>query len=175
MLGRTIKRNKYMKTESEILDGYIRIINNPYDSSLQISETVYTLGWVLGFTYEEMEHDIRHGYTGHKSQNPVSTLKIATEYNKSTGGRFRKDGEYSGEDFRETLLRPKYEEARKNKSILVVDLDGSYGYASCFLEEAFGGLARELKDNELDGLVTISNDQPDLVRQIMKYIRETAI
>ena len=41
-------------------------------------------------------------------------IKVATEYSKTPGGRTRKDGPYSGEDFRETILIPKYEEAKKN-------------------------------------------------------------
>jgi hypothetical protein len=98
------------------------------------------------------------------------TLNVASEYTRTPGGRYRSDGEYSGEDFRETLLRPRYEEARAKKTTLLVILDGGYGYASCFLEEAFGGLARELNVRKLEDLDIVSFDQPSLVDKIQCYV-----
>lgn len=71
-------------------------------------------------------------------------INVADEYTKMPGGRFKSDGEFSGEDFREKYLLPRYIEARKNNEILCVNLDGGYGYGSSFLEEAFGGLVREV-------------------------------
>ena len=66
-------------------------------------------------------------------------IKIATEYNQTPGGRFKDEGEFSGEDFRDTLLAPKFQDAISHGEKLVVDLDGGYGYATSFLDEAFGG------------------------------------
>ena len=33
---------------------------------------------------------------------------IASEYSRTPGGRFIHEGKYSGEDFRETILKPLY-------------------------------------------------------------------
>lgn len=35
-------------------------------------------------------------------------IKISKDYSKTPGGRFKSEGAYSGEDFRESILFPKY-------------------------------------------------------------------
>ncbi|MEG0836042.1 MAG: STAS-like domain-containing protein [Christensenellaceae bacterium] len=97
-------------------------------------------------------------------------ISIANEYTKAPGGRFKKEGPHSGEDFREARLKPRFLQAKSNGDILVVDLDGGYGYATSFLEEAFGGLARDLKDKDLLKIKIISNEEPALKRKIQEYI-----
>lgn len=42
------------------------------------------------------------------------TINIANEYTKTPGGRFKSEGEFSGEDFRDAILLPKYLEAVKH-------------------------------------------------------------
>ena len=69
-------------------------------------------------------------------------LHIAAEFSDVPGPRSRQEGEWSGEEFRDKLLLPKFREAEKTGDKLLVDLDGGCGYATSFLEEAFGGLAR---------------------------------
>lgn len=98
------------------------------------------------------------------------TIKVAYEYSKTPGGRTRKDGPYSGEDFRETILIPKYIEAKEKGEQLIVDLDGGYGYGTSFLEEAFGGMARKLGDKELRKIVIISDEEPKLAEDVSYYI-----
>lgn len=73
------------------------------------------------------------------------TINIANEYTKTLGGRFKSEGEFSGEDFRDGILLPKYLEAVKHNQILYINLDGGYGYGSSFLEEAFGGISEKTK------------------------------
>ena len=68
-------------------------------------------------------------------------IKIATDFSDTPGARFRTDGHFSGEEFREDKLMPLFEDGADNGKILI-DLDGAEGYPSSFLEEAFGGLAR---------------------------------
>lgn len=99
-------------------------------------------------------------------------INIAQDYSKVPGGRFIKDGLYSGEDFREKILRPKFYEAEKEHTTLQIDLDGGYGYGSSFLDEAFGGLARILKNPEILNIQFISQEEPDLIPQIKKYIEQ---
>lgn len=102
----------------------------------------------------------------------MSTIIIAKQYTKSPGGRFRKEGEYSGEDFRETILKREYEHSKKNDENLIVDLDGGYGYGSSFLEEAFGGLVRALNDVDISMIKIISHEEPQLVDDVYKYLND---
>ena len=97
---------------------------------------------------------------------------ISKDFSETPGARKRTDGEYSGEEFRETLLIPKYLDAIKNNEKLIINLDGGYGYPTSFLEEAFGGLARRYDFNEvLNTLEFTSNDEPSLIEEIVDYIK----
>lgn len=71
----------------------------------------------------------------------MSTIRVR-DFAPSPGGRFVSDGEYSGEWFREEILAPALRKASTESEALVVILDGTSGYGSSFLEEAFGGLIR---------------------------------
>ena len=102
----------------------------------------------------------------------MTKIKISTDYTRTPGGRYIREGKYSGEDFRRTLLGPKYREAVEHREKLVVDLDGGYGYPPSFLEEAFGGLARELNDRTIaKNIEIISDEEPALVGKIDQYIQ----
>lgn len=70
-------------------------------------------------------------------------LSIADKFSRYPGPRYRKDGPFSGEQFRQEQLIPAIREAIQSNERLVVVLDGVAGYGSSFLEEAFGGLVRE--------------------------------
>lgn len=69
---------------------------------------------------------------------------ISENYSKTPGGREKAEGPFSGEDFRETILREKFLLALEKKEKLFIDFDNTYGFAPSFIEEAFGGLIREL-------------------------------
>lgn len=100
-------------------------------------------------------------------------IKVARDFTDTPGGRYITEGEFSGELFRKNILLPKYKEALQKKEKLIIDLDGCYGYATSFLEEAFGGLARELNDkNIINVLEFISEDEPSLKSKIEEYIKD---
>jgi len=71
----------------------------------------------------------------------MTTILVA-DFTRSPGGRFIADGEYSGEWFRQDVLVPALRAAIAARDVLTVVLDGTSGYGSSFLEEAFGGLVR---------------------------------
>ena len=101
-------------------------------------------------------------------------LRIADEFSRIPGPRFRKEGPDSAEQFREELLIPRFKEAHSNDQILLVDLDGVIGYATSFLEESFGGLAREFgTEHVLSRLSFKSTDEPYLEDDIRRYVRES--
>ncbi len=98
-------------------------------------------------------------------------ITIATDFSDTPGARYRTESDFSGEEFRDILLEPKFLEAKKAGEKLIIVLDGGYGYPTSFLEEAFGGLAR--KYNSASVLKTfefISNDEPSLINEIIEYI-----
>lgn len=94
-------------------------------------------------------------------------IKIADDYTTSPGGDF------PGEEFLEKILLPKFKQALSEKKKLLIDLDGTAGYATSFLEAAFGGLAKEYKNAKivLDTLEFKSDDDPFLKDDITEYIR----
>ena len=87
--------------------------------------------------------------------------------------RHRDEGEGSGEQFFEEYLKPAYEKAVAKNESLEVDLDGTEGYATSFLDESFGLLAEFFGSNEvLNRLKIISLEEPDWENEIKSYILE---
>ncbi len=96
---------------------------------------------------------------------------ISKDFSTTPGGRYIKEGPYSGEEFRENILYPKYLEATEAKKKLSVNLDGCFGFAPSFLEESFGGLARKLNNNKiLNDIELVCNDEPGVVDRIKNYV-----
>lgn len=99
-------------------------------------------------------------------------LNIAKDYTRCPGARYEREGDYSGEKFRNEFLVPKLREAMKLGVKLEVVLDGSAGYSTSFIEESFGGLIRtdhftlqEVKYN----IIIISDEDPSYIEDINAY------
>ena len=96
-------------------------------------------------------------------------ISIAKHFSKFPAGRYVADGPYPGELFRTKVLVP----ALKAHPKVVVSLDGTLGFGSSFLEEAFGGLVRHegftIKDlrSRLD---FISDEDASVAREVWSYI-----
>jgi hypothetical protein len=65
-------------------------------------------------------------------------VSVAANFSRHPGPRRKTQGRHSGEEFRELLVKWLAESEH-----LVVDLDGTSGFGSSFLDEAFGGLIRD--------------------------------
>lgn len=99
----------------------------------------------------------------------MHTINIAQDFTDSPGARYYEDGDFSGQEFLEKLLKPAFEEHEKIRIIL----DGTEGYATSFLEESFGGLARIFNAKDvLDKLEFISEEDASLIDEIIEYIEE---
>lgn len=99
-------------------------------------------------------------------------LNIARDFSSTPGARFKSDGDFSGEEFREKFLEPRFRDL-KDESTITINLDGAEGYATSFLEEAFGGLSRKYGiERCLRRLRFVSNEDPTLVREITGYIEQ---
>ena len=98
---------------------------------------------------------------------------IAKQYTEIPGPRYESEGEFSGENFRNAVLKKLIVMARQENKKILIDLDGGYGYPTSFLEEAFGGIIRDLKDKTLiDLFVFKSDEEPLLVKEIMQYMED---
>ena len=65
-------------------------------------------------------------------------ISIARDFSPSPAGRYESDGPFPGSLFLEKILLPA---VRANDKV-EINMDGTDGYGSSFLEEAFGGLVR---------------------------------
>ena len=64
------------------------------------------------------------------------------EWTDMPGARYRTDGPFSGEAFREDVLVPGFKRYTITGQPVTVDLDNTQGIARSWIEEAFGGLVR---------------------------------
>jgi STAS-like domain of unknown function (DUF4325) len=100
-------------------------------------------------------------------------LNVAKEFSETPGPRAREEGDWSGEQFLDEILAPKFEQAVREGTTLMVNLDGTEGYATSFLESAFGGLARRHSAKQvLEVLRFKSDDEPYLIDEIKKYVND---
>lgn len=100
---------------------------------------------------------------------------IAKDFSQTPGPRYIREGDNSGELFRKTVLFPLLNEVLKNKGKLTIDLDGTAGFGTSFLEESFGGLIREesLDYNTLVSTIDfLSDEEPYLIEDIKEYLKE---
>lgn len=95
------------------------------------------------------------------------------DYSEYPGLRYVEQGDDSGEDFYYKILKPKFEEVlqrseqQHTQCKLVIDLDNTAGYASSFLDEAFGNLAYDFGEEKVKSHLEIkSNQEPDWVNVI---------
>ena len=105
------------------------------------------------------------------------TLVVSTNFSPTPGPRKILEGKFSGEEFRESCLEPKLKEAIEKNTKLLIDLDGTAGFGTSFLEEAFGGLIRssELSPSDALKILDIQFTRPAYRRYkdlIIKYIKD---
>ncbi len=100
-------------------------------------------------------------------------INIAKDFTKLPGPRYQDQGPGSGQQFLEERLKPAFLKARETNDQVTVQLDGvKYGYPTSFLEEAFGGLAREFGIEEVNNLLLFESvAEPLLDLEIRHYIK----
>jgi hypothetical protein len=96
------------------------------------------------------------------------TISIAKDFSPTPAGRYRSDGPFPGESFRDDLLLPALS---KTIGPVTVELDGTAGFGSSFLEEAFGGLVRSgIDPRTLRERLRIESSHPSYVARVWSYI-----
>ncbi len=88
-------------------------------------------------------------------------IKILTEFTEYPGLRHCSISEKSGEEFYHEVLNQKFYENLSTSDKLIVNLDDTGGYASSFLDEAFGNLVFDFTLNKVkDKIEIISIQEP---------------
>jgi hypothetical protein len=102
----------------------------------------------------------------------MQSINVARDFTRFPSGRYKRNGDTSGEAFREKFLEPPI---RKGEEV-TVELDGTIGYGSSFLEEAFGGLVRALRlsSNDLKAKLRIVTADATLLDEVNGYIDDAA-
>jgi len=94
-------------------------------------------------------------------------IKVAKDFTDSPGGRHRSDGKWSGEEFRQDWLEAPVGRGER----VTIDFDGAFGYATSFLDEVFGGLARKYGAKKVSDLLDfISEEDPELPERVRSYM-----
>jgi hypothetical protein len=102
----------------------------------------------------------------------VIKINVARDFSRTPGVRYEADGDFSGEAFRKEKLEPLFEDPNDDSKI-VIELDGAEGYATAFLEEAFGGLARKYGTERcLKRLSFVSEQDKLLVEEILALLQD---
>ena len=97
---------------------------------------------------------------------------IANSFSKYPAGRFKTDGDYSGERLRK-IIEPMLRESDS----VVIDITGTEGFGSSFLEEAFGGLIRSgWSLNDVEAKLEIkADDTTEFYKKLIRgYLKEEA-
>jgi len=102
----------------------------------------------------------------------IHLIRVAIDFSRFPSGRFRSDGDFSGEAFRDDVLAPALASSRFGDTV-EVELDGTLGYGSSFLEEAFSDLHGRcgLTRDEISSRLRItSRADPSLVTESWSYV-----
>lgn len=103
-------------------------------------------------------------------------IHIAKDFSEYPGVRSIKSSDFSAEQFYDDILQPKFLGAIGSNKTLTINLDGGAGYASSFLDEAFGRLSFTFGSGICkDRVVIISTEEPELVEEVFNSIDEWAI
>jgi len=88
-------------------------------------------------------------------------------FSRYPAGRYRTDGKWSGEKFRDEILSHFIANGEKT----TIFLDEAQGFGSSFLEEAFGGLIRKgITFATFQSLVSLRSDDSSLLEEIETYM-----
>jgi len=102
------------------------------------------------------------------TENITTTIiDIGKDFSRYPAGRYETDGPFNGELFRAKFLVP----VLNNNKRITIELDGTAGYGSSFLEEAFGGLVRlGYSSRQIKTAITLHSEDPSLLEEIEEYI-----
>jgi len=90
-------------------------------------------------------------------------IHFVKEFTDCPGGRLRIHGDFSGEAFRDDILKP----ALDNHDLVTVHLDGAVGFPSSFIDEVFGIVSERIGyENVKKKLIIDLSDDPLALQEI---------
>ena len=96
---------------------------------------------------------------------------IIANYTEYPGPRYSVQGDSSGEEFYHNVLNTAFAKAYTSKNKLEVVLDGTAGFASSFLDEAFGNLVFDFSISIVSQYIhIISKQEPDWEKMIYEEV-----
>ena len=100
-------------------------------------------------------------------------INIAKDFTQTPGYRTYEDGPFSGQEFYDKILKRKFIDAHTHGDKLKIILDGTNGYTSSFLNEAFILLGKEFGANTVwNNLIIISNEVPKYIHKVKESVYE---
>ncbi|MBK6292833.1 MAG: STAS-like domain-containing protein [Ignavibacteria bacterium] len=100
----------------------------------------------------------------------------AADSSINPGLRYRWQSTYSGQEFFEDVLRQIADECKSIGDRLIVDLDGTRGYSSSFIDEIFGQLVVEFGYEWVIGNVeTLTQSRPWLAEEAVAAMKDRRV
>ncbi len=101
------------------------------------------------------------------------TINIAKDFSITPGFRIYSDGPKSGQEFFDKILKEEFINAQKSNVKLKIILDGTEGYTSSFLNEAFSLLGNEFGPDEVwNRIIIISDEIPKYIQKVKDSVYE---
>ena len=105
------------------------------------------------------------------SMEQKNSISIAKDFSIFPGARYRADGEHSGEEFYEDLLKSRLEQAIESNQKLLIDFDGTWGYPSSFISEIFTRAKKDFMHRaDLSEILEFKTGDEPLLRDKILYI-----
>lgn len=100
-------------------------------------------------------------------------FNVAKQFSKTPGPRLKSEGNYSAEQLLEEHLIGLVKSAQQNSVKLIVELDGTLGYATSFLEGTFGELARIFGIESILNTIEIISKESSLYKEeALSFIKQ---
>lgn len=100
-------------------------------------------------------------------------INIASDFSRYPGPRRYTEGKNSAEEFLEHHVFPLFQRAVKDDKKLIVNFDGTFGYAVSFIEGTINGLVRAFgKKLVLNHIYVVSEEAPMLIEEIYSFIEK---
>lgn len=95
-------------------------------------------------------------------------ISVADDFSEFPNLRHCNISDNSGEEFYHKVLNREFKEAYENNDKLIINLDGTAGYASSFLDEAFGNLVFDFELANVKKIVTIISEQEPVWKEMIE-------
>ncbi len=99
---------------------------------------------------------------------PPITIKVAVDFSRYPGGRFKDSSECSGEEFREKFIEPHLDKGTE----FVIDLNNLFAIPPSFLDESLGKIIEIIGLDQYNKRFTVLlNDDDDAKRELADIVR----